>query len=134
MENPQIVHIVDDDTNVREAIGLLLSAEGFHTRTYASATAFLTTIQWNAKGCVIIDVDMPEINGIELLTHIVERRLTLPFIVITGKGSVSLAVLAMKKGAVDLLEKPFSAQSLVSSVAKALGPSYGHAGVAARPA
>lgn len=130
MENRQIIHIIDDDKAVRKAIGLLLSIEGFKARTFASAPAFLATIKGNARGCVVTDIDMPTMTGIELLANIAERRLALPVIVMTGDRNVSLAVLAMKKGALEVLEKPFSVDALLSAVAKAMAPSTGPAAVA----
>ncbi|MDR3449030.1 MAG: response regulator [Alphaproteobacteria bacterium] len=91
----------------------------------------LATIAWSAKGCVITDVAMPEMTGIELMIHIVKRRLSLPVIVITGNANVALAALAMQRGAADFLKKPISAPSLLAAVARALMPGHSHASTAA---
>lgn len=120
MAAPQTVHIVEDDPVVCESIRLLLAAEGFDARTHVSAIDFLGAIRPDATGCVVTDVSLPGMSGVDLLTHITERGLSLPVIVITGQADVPLAVNAMKQGAVDFMEKPFSADALVSSVRKAL--------------
>jgi two-component system response regulator FixJ len=114
-----IVHIIDDDPGIRESVCILLSAEGFEPKTYASAIDFLATIAPNERGCVVTDVRMPGLSGVDLLTHIKERGLSLPVIIITGEANVPLAVQSMKRGADDLLEKPFSADALISAVRKA---------------
>ncbi len=120
MAAPQTVHIIEDDTAVCESIRLLLAAEGFDARTHGSAIEFLGAIGSNATGCVVTDVSLPGMSGVDLLSHIMERGLSLPVIVITGQADVPLAVNAMKQGAVDFMEKPFSAEALVASVHKAL--------------
>ncbi len=120
MAAPLTVHIVEDDPVVCESIRLLLAAEGFDAQTHASAIDFLGAIRPDATGCVVTDVSLPGMSGVDLLTHITERGLSLPVIVITGQADVPLAVNAMKQGAVDFMEKPFSADALVTSVRKAL--------------
>ena len=119
MSDRQIVHIIDDDAPVRDSLGLLLTTEGYRVQTYASAHSFLHAIGAHETGCVITDVCMPEMNGNELLARMKERRLNLPVIVITAHTNVSLAVQAMNQGAVDLLEKPFDDDAIISSIRQA---------------
>ena len=117
---PHIVHIIDDDAVVCQSIRLLLETEGTQTRTYFTALDFLDAVGPDDCGCVVTDVRLPGMSGVELLTHIAARRLNLPVIVITGQADVPLAVRAMKQGAVDFMEKPFRDATLIASVRKAL--------------
>ena len=107
-----MVHVIDDDDDVRESVRLFLTTEGFDARTYASATDFLAKLNPNESGCVVTDVRMPGMSGIDFLAHVAARRLSLPVIVITAHADVPLAVRAMKLGAVDLIEKPFRPDEL----------------------
>ncbi len=116
----QMVHVIDDDPVVRKSIRILLATAGIEARTYFSARDFLNAIGPHESGCVVTDVRLPEMSGVELLTEIAARGLNLPVIVITGHADVPLAVDAMKKGAVDFMEKPISEASLIASVRKAL--------------
>ena len=116
-----LVHVIDDDDAVRDSLEFLLAAAGIEVRTYVSAQSFLDTLDDGVRGCVITDVRMPEVSGIELLQRIGEKELALPVIVITGHGDVPLAVEAMKIGAVDFLEKPFDDEVLLASVRAAFG-------------
>ena len=120
MTDTPVVHIVDDDPAVRDSLGVLLEVEGFNVQTHSSARAFLDSVEPDEKGCVLTDVRMPEMSGIELLAKMKERHLTLPAIVITAYADVPLAVHAMKLGAVDLLEKPVGDETLLASVRHAL--------------
>jgi two-component system response regulator FixJ len=115
------VHVIDDDEAMRESLSFLLATAGMTVRTYPSATAFLAIAHTAETGCVITDVRMPELSGIELLRRLRELRLGVPVIVITGHGDVPLAVEAMKVGALDFLEKPFDDEALLASVRTALG-------------
>jgi two-component system response regulator FixJ len=115
-----VVHVIDDDDDVRESVRLFLTTAGFDVRTYASAAEFLAKMNPNESGCVVTDVRMPGMSGIDFLTHVAARRLSLPIIVITAHADVPLAVRAMKLGAVDLIEKPFRPDTLVSVVRDAL--------------
>jgi two-component system, LuxR family, response regulator FixJ len=120
MPDDDLVHVIDDDDAVRESLEFLLNAAEIKVRTYESARAFLDRLEAGVSGCVITDVRMPEMSGIELLQRIQEMRLALPVIVITGHGDVPLAVEAMKFGAVDFLEKPFDDKVLLAAVRAAL--------------
>ncbi len=117
------VHVIDDDEAVRESIDFLLRSAGLSVRTYESATSFLDAAPKIAAGCIITDVRMPGLSGLDLLRRLQEMGIALPVIVITGHGDVPLAVEAMKCGAVDFLEKPFDDDVLLASVRSALNRS-----------
>jgi two-component system response regulator FixJ len=117
----RIVHVIDDDDALRESLTFLLRAAKIEVQSYASAVAFLDALPDTRAGCVITDVRMPGLNGIDLLRRLNELKVTVPVIVITGHGDVALAVEAMKIGAVDFLEKPFDDELLMASVQSALG-------------
>jgi two-component system, LuxR family, response regulator FixJ len=127
MATDAIVHVIDDDEAVRQSIEFLLRTSGVTARTYDSASAFLDVLPTIESGCIITDVRMPEISGIELLRRLGEMRIRIPVIVITGHGDVPLAVEAMKNGAIDFLEKPFEDELLLGSVRSALNRSQENA-------
>ena len=116
----RIVHIVDDDEAVRQSLAFLLGSAGLTVRLYESAAAFLAGLSVVKKGCLITDVRMPEMSGIELLQQVRLKACNLPAIVITGHGDVPLAVEAMKAGAVDFIEKPFDQEAILNAVRSAL--------------
>jgi two-component system, LuxR family, response regulator FixJ len=116
-------HVIDDDAAVRESTDFLLRSAGLTVKTYDSAAAFLDALPTIGSGCIITDVRMPGISGIDLLRRLKEMQVQLPVIVITGHGDVPLAVEAMKSGAVDFLEKPFDDDVLLASVRTALNRS-----------
>ena len=115
-----VVHVVDDDVDVRKSLGFLLATADFAVRLYESATAFLATEPKEVEGCIVTDVRMPGIDGIEFLRQLKSRGLSVPVIVMTGHADVALAVQAMKEGAVDFIEKPFDDQILIDSLRSAL--------------
>jgi two-component system, LuxR family, response regulator FixJ len=115
-----VVHVIDDDEAVRQSLAFLLRANAIEVQTYDSGTVFLRALPHLTSGCVITDVRMPEISGIELLRRLKELNIFLPVIVITGHGDVPLAVEAMKFGAADFLEKPFDDEILLAAVRSAL--------------
>ena len=119
MADDPIVHVIDDDSAVRESLAFLLEAADISVKTYDSATSFLDALPGVTDGCIVTDVRMPEISGLELLRRLHERSVQIPVIVITGHGDVPLAVEAMKLGAIDFLEKPFDEEVLLSSVKSA---------------
>jgi two-component system response regulator FixJ len=102
-----IVHIVDDEEPVRKSLAFLLTMAGFAVRVHESATGFLGVAPTIPKGCLITDLRMPDMSGVELLRKLHAAKATLPTIVITGHGDVPMAVEAMKAGALDFIEKPF---------------------------
>src|SRR5271166_2262672 len=120
MASDAVVHLIDDDEGVRQALAFLLTASGFAVRVHESAGSFLDTVATVQPGCVITDVRMPGLDGLELQRQLKARRLGLPVIVMTGHGDVPLAVEAMKAGAVDFLEKPFEDEALLSAIRAAL--------------
>jgi two-component system, LuxR family, response regulator FixJ len=115
-----VVHVIDDDKAVRDSLAFLLGTAGILVQTYESAAAFLDVATEVKTGCVITDVRMPELSGVDLLRRLKELKFGVPVIVITGHGDVPLAVEAMKIGAVDFLEKPFDDEVLLTSVRSAL--------------
>jgi two-component system response regulator FixJ len=120
MEPDAVVHVIDDDDAVRESLTFLLKTTGLAVRTYENATAFLHDDPKTKSGCIVTDVRMPDISGIDLLHRLQELHVSLPVIVITGHGDVPLAVEAMKAGALDFLEKPFDDDALLTAVNAAL--------------
>ena len=115
-----VVHVIDDDEAARQSLEFLLRANALEVQTYESGVAFLNVAPRLKSGCIITDVRMPEISGIDLLHRVKELKMTLPVIVITGHGDVPLAVEAMKSGAADFLEKPFDDERLLAAVRSAL--------------
>ncbi len=114
------VHVIDDDEALRESLAFLLRTARIDVESYASAAAFLEALPSLQPSCVITDVRMPGMSGIDLLRRLRELKIDVPVIVITGHGDVPLAVEAMKTGAVDFLEKPFDDEVLLASVRSAL--------------
>ena len=114
------VHVIDDDEAVRDSLAFLLTAAKMSVKAYKSASDFLTVLPSLDGGCIVTDIRMPGMSGLELLAHVKELGLPLPVIVITGHGDVPLAVEAMKLGASDFVEKPFDDNVLLASIAAAL--------------
>jgi RNA polymerase sigma factor (sigma-70 family) len=110
------VHIVDDDAAVRDSLSLILSLRGYRTATFASAEQFLASVQPEWAGCVIADIRMPGLSGLELQQQLHERGIPMPVIIITGHGDVASARAAFKADAVDFLEKPFDEHGPVNAV------------------
>ncbi len=120
MQPDQTIYVIDDDDAVRQSLEFMLKAAGIKACCFESAKAFLEVLPQVQAGCVVTDVSMPEITGIDLLRHVMKTKPDLPVIVITGHGDISLAVEAMKVGAIDFLEKPFDARQLLTAVRTAL--------------
>ena len=120
MSDGAAIHIIDDDPSVRESLALLVSAEGHVCHTYFSAQAFLDAIDNDATGCVVTDVRMPGMSGLDLLMIMKEQNISIPTIVITAVFDVRLSVNAMKLGAFGFFVKPFDAGSLLTSIHSAL--------------
>lgn len=120
MSSEAIVHVVDDDVAVRQSLAFLLATDGLAVRLHESAERFLSNVSDGAGGCILTDVRMPGIDGIEFLRRLNARGSELPVIVMTGHADVPMAVDAMKHGAVDFIEKPFDDGVLISSIRAAL--------------
>ena len=114
-----VVHIVDDEEAVRNSLAFLLSGAGFAVRVHESATAFLAIARQITNGCLITDLRMPDMDGVELLRRLRDADALLPAIVITGHGDVQMAVEAMKSGAIDFIEKPFGDDMIIESISRA---------------
>ncbi|WP_338834283.1 response regulator [Bradyrhizobium septentrionale] len=114
------IYVIDDDDAARDGLVFLLTTSNFAVRDYHSARAFLDVIHGAAKGCVITDLSMPEMSGIDLLRQIRALGFDWPVIVVTGQGDVTLAVEALRAGATEFIEKPYDADTLLSAVAAAI--------------
>ena len=115
-----LVYIIDDDDAVRDSLDLLLSAAGFETISFDCAESFLAAPRKAAGGCLLSDIRMPGMSGLELMEAMHARGAACPVVLITGHGDVPMAVEAMKRGAHDFIEKPFDDQRLIAAVASAL--------------
>jgi two-component system response regulator FixJ len=111
-----VVHVIDDDEAVRESLSFLLETADYAVHAYDSAGAFLSKLDQAEPGCIITDVRMPGMTGIELVRALNERGCAMPVIVITGHGDVPLAVEAMREGVVDFIEKPFADDTILGSL------------------
>jgi two-component system response regulator FixJ len=120
MQADAVVYVIDDDEAVRDSLRFLFKSAGLAARTYESATSFLNHLPQLKAGCIVTDVRMPGLSGLDLLRRLKELHSAVPVIVITGHGDVPLAVEAMKSGAVDFLEKPFDDEALLAAVNVAL--------------
>ncbi|MDQ0469831.1 response regulator FixJ [Labrys wisconsinensis] len=120
MAHDLAVHVVDDDIAVRQSLAFLFATAGISTRLYDSAEAFLQACTGATAGCVVTDVRMPGMDGLELLRRLRDLGSAMPVIVITGHGDIPLAVAAMKDGAADFIEKPFDDGAIIESVRAAL--------------
>lgn len=118
--NAGVVHIVDDDDATKDSLRFLLASAGIPVRCHDSGSSFLGELESAEAGCLISDIRMPDISGIELLRIVREKRPSIPVVLITGHGDVTLAVDAMKLGAADFLEKPYSEDAILAAVGAAL--------------
>ncbi len=114
-----VVHIIDDEESVRRSLAFLLTMEGFAVRLHESAAAFLKLAPGLRNSCLVTDLRMPELDGVELLRSLRAQGIRIPAIVITGHGDVPMAVSAMKAGALDFIEKPFEDEVLIDSIRRA---------------
>jgi two-component system response regulator FixJ len=119
MQSDRTVHIVDDDAPVRRSLERLLHASGFVTASYESSAALLRVASTLADGCLLLDIRMPGMDGLELQARLNDLGMHLPTIVMTGQGDISMAVRAMKAGAIDFIEKPFDDERLLAAIAEA---------------
>ena len=120
MSNEATVFVIDDDQDVREALQLLMESVGRPVELYASTSRFLDAFDPERPGCILLDVRMPGMSGLDLQARLAAERLHPPIIVITGHGDVPMAVRAMQAGALEFLEKPFNDQVLLDAVHRAL--------------
>ena len=126
MPDNAIVHLIDDDEDVRRALAFLLGTAGLAVKVYESAILFLDNYDGAQTGCIVSDVRMPGMDGLQLLKRLKEMDVKLPVIVLTGHADVALAVEAMKAGAVDFIEKPFSDDVLLNAIQSALVQRLSH--------
>jgi FixJ family two-component response regulator len=119
-----IVFVVDDDISVRESLELLISSAGWQPETFASAQEFLSRPRVLAPSCLVLDVALPDLNGLDLQKRVAADRIDMPIIFITGYGDVPMTVQAMKAGAVEFLTKPFGDDALLSAIRHALERSH----------
>jgi len=120
MTDKTVIHVVDDDAAMRDSLAFLLDVNGFQSKTHDSANAFLAAVARDVPRCVVCDIRMPGMNGIELVRELKRKGTACPVILITGHGDVALAVEAMKAGAVDFIEKPFDDAVLIGAIRAAL--------------
>ena len=120
-----IVHVIDDDDSAREALAFLIDCAGLRVRTYDSAVRFLDEVPTLARGCIVTDVRMPELTGVELIGRLKALGVKDPVIVITGHADVPMAIQAMKAGVADFLEKPFSDDAILGAIRAALARQVG---------
>jgi FixJ family two-component response regulator len=115
-----IVHVIDDDASMREALQNLCHSIGIEARTYATARDFLTSTVSDAPGCLVIDIRLPDMNGLDFQAQLTQTGVRLPVVVMTGYGDIPMSVRAMKSGAVDFLPKPFNDQDMLDAVLAAI--------------
>lgn len=120
MLNEPVVHVIDDDEGVRDSLAFLLDCSRIATRTYESAMEFIDALPAVERGCIVTDVRMPEMSGIELLARLRALNVTDPVIVITGHADVPMAIQALRAGVSDFIEKPFSDEAILLAVRSAL--------------
>ncbi|MBN8843703.1 MAG: response regulator transcription factor [Sphingomonadales bacterium] len=134
MQDKKLVHIVDDEDAIRRSAGFMLKTSGYAVQTWPSGVAFLKDLRDAPEGCVLLDVRMPEMDGLEVQQAMLDRGCTMPVIVLTGHADVSIAVRAMKAGAVDFLEKPFEKAVLIAAIEAAFARMAAADGAAGRAA
>jgi two-component system response regulator FixJ len=116
MIDRRLVHIIDDEESIRSSIGFMLQTTGYSVRPWPSGAIFLRELRNAEPGCILLDIRMPEMDGLQVQQQLNERGATMPVIVLTGHGDVNIAVKAMRNGAIDFLEKPFEADQLLGAI------------------
>jgi FixJ family two-component response regulator len=119
-EEKPVVYVVDDDPSVRKALERLLRSAGHDAKTFASASEFLDSSHPDVPGCLILDIKMPKVSGLELQDRLTEKGISFPVIFITGHGTVPSSVRAFKAGAMDFLQKPFEDRELLDAVSQGI--------------
>lgn len=116
MTDRRTVHIVDDEAAIRRSSGFLLKKSGYHVETWASGVDFLKEVRHATAGCILLDVRMPVMDGLEVQQELINQGVTMPIVLLTGHADVGIAVRAMKAGAVDFVEKPFEMAVLLGAI------------------
>lgn len=116
MNDLKHVHIVDDEEPIRRSLAFLLRTSGYSVQTWESGAAFLREARTARAGCVLLDIRMPEMDGLEVQARLLEQGITMPVVLLTGHGDITQAVAAMRAGAIDFLEKPFDRDKLLQAV------------------
>lgn len=119
MANDRLIHIVDDDDAVRRSASFMLKHAGFRVEIYASGVEFLKEARNAERGCVLLDVRMPEMDGLEVQQEMTARGIDMPVVILTGHGDIGIAVKAMRAGAVNFLEKPYEKEALLAAIDEA---------------
>lgn len=117
---PPMIYVIDDDPSVGKALERLMRSAGHQVRTFSSAIDFVRCKDLEAPACLVLDVSMPDLNGLELQEYLADREISPPIVFITGHGTVPMSVKAMKAGALDFLEKPFHDADLLNAIAHAI--------------
>lgn len=120
---PENVYVVDDDSAVRDALSVVLTLEGFHVSGFSEGNSFLAAVRRRQPDCIILDVHMPGRSGLDILKELHNQRCDVPLFIISGQGDIPMAVDAIKNGALDFIEKPFDAETLVSRIREAIAAS-----------
>jgi FixJ family two-component response regulator len=115
-----VVHVVDDDASMRDALAELFGSVGLRSKAYATADAFLSVELVSQPGCIVLDVRLPDMNGLEFQGRLIQNGISLPVVMMTGFGDIAMSVHAMKRGAVDFLTKPFRDQDMLQAVMSAI--------------
>ena len=134
MTDRKLIHIVDDEDAIRRSASFMLKTSGYAVETWSSGVAFLKEVRHAEQGCILLDVRMPELDGLEVQQRLIERGITMPVIILTGHGDISIAVRAMKMGAVEFIEKPFEKTVLVRAIEAAFERIAAANGASARAA
>lgn len=120
-DDKRLVHLVDDDEAIRRSVGFALKTSGFQVRSYENGVEILKSAPDLERGCILLDIRMPGMDGLEVQEALKAKGVTLPVIIMTGHGDVNLAVRAMKAGALDFIEKPFEKVVLLAAIEHAMG-------------
>lgn len=116
MSGDKLVHIIDDEESIRRSTSFMLKTAGYKVECWSSGTLFLKEVRHIETGCILLDIRMPEMDGLAVQAALAERGIDLPIVILTGHGDISTAVQAMKMGALDFLEKPFEKQALLNAL------------------
>jgi FixJ family two-component response regulator len=132
MSDAALVHIADDDASFARALGRLLGAHGLQVRTFASGLELLSHVGLASRGCIVMDLDMPGLGGLEVQGQLAQKGVTMPIVFLTGRGDIPSSVRAMRQGAVDFLEKQAPEAELLAAVRRALAADAARSGMRSR--